>query len=52
MFGLNQMTKEKEQGLYRLNWLDRRGEYYSERECCYCAGCLEIAQPFMLSWFR
>lgn len=52
MFGLNQTKREKEKGVYRLNWLDLRGQYYSEIECCYAAGCLEIARPFMLSSFR
>jgi len=52
MLGINQTSVEKERGIYRLNWLDRRGEAYSEREVCYTAGCLDIADPFIKSWFK
>lgn len=51
MFALNRSDGEKRQGVYRLNWLDRRDEPYSEREVCFVAGCLEIGQPIMLSHF-
>jgi hypothetical protein len=51
MFALNRSDAEKKLGVYRLNWLDRRDEAYSERECVYVAGCLEIARPMMLSHF-
>lgn len=51
MFAINRTDSEKEKGIYRLNWLDRRDEAYSERRVCYCAGCLEIASPFMISHY-
>lgn len=51
MFALNRSDAEKRMGVYRLNWLDRRDEAYSEREVCYVAGCLETAQPMILSHF-
>ena len=45
MLGINQTPQEKEQGIYRLNWLARRQSYYSERQCVFTASCLEIANP-------
>jgi hypothetical protein len=52
MFGLNQTDTEKKEGLYRLNWLVRREEEYSETEVCYVAACLDVCHPTVLSSFR
>lgn len=51
-FGLNQTDGEKEKGLFRLNWLVRREEDYSERAVCHVAGSLAIANPAMFSIFK
>jgi hypothetical protein len=51
MFALNQSDAEYKQGVYRINWLDRRDEPYSQREFCYVAGCLAVARPMMMSYY-
>jgi hypothetical protein len=49
MIGLNQTTDEKEQGIYRLNWVLLRGGRYSDRRCVKLAGCLELGNPCVRS---
>ena len=51
MVGVNQNSKEKEEGLFRLNWIVRRGAKYSENRCCHVAGCLDIGAPAIRSLF-
>jgi hypothetical protein len=51
MIGLNQTAQEKERALMRLNWIDLRERKYSERRCCYVAGCFEIANMAIRSVF-
>lgn len=41
--GLNQTDYEKERGVMRLNWIQRREEYYVQTKCVYVAGCVELA---------
>jgi hypothetical protein len=49
MIGINQTDKEKEQGLYRLNWIVLRGGRWSERQVVWTAGELAIACPCLVS---
>ena len=51
MIGINQKEGEKEQEIYRLNWVVLRGEKYSPSRDCYAAGCLAVAHPLMVSCF-
>jgi hypothetical protein len=51
MFGLNQTNEEKEQQIWRLNWLVLREQEFVETHCVHVAGCLAIANPFMKSTF-
>lgn len=51
MIGINQTDKEKEKGIQRLNFLVLREEDYSERKCCYVAGCLAVAAPAIRSYY-
>ncbi len=52
MVGINQTDREKENGLYRLNWvIPYREMDMAESRHIWCAGCLAIEQPFMLSSF-
>ena len=51
MVGINQNAKEKDAGIYRLNWIVLRELEFSERKCVYCAACLPIADPCVLSTF-
>jgi hypothetical protein len=50
-FGLNATVEEKKLGITRLNWLVLREEDFIETQCCYTAGCLAIASPFIKSVF-
>lgn len=47
--GINQSDEEKEQGIYRLNWIVRREWQYSRKKVCHVAGCLALARPIILS---
>lgn len=49
--GLNQTPAEKEQGIMRLNNLKKRRGGYSETQCVWVAGCLELANPAVRSAF-
>ena len=51
MIGINQKEGEKEQEIYRLNWVVLRGEKYSPARDCFAAGCLAVAHPLMVSCF-
>lgn len=49
MVGINQTEIEKQQGLYRLNWvLLREGDYYETR-CVWTAACLTLSNPAVKS---
>lgn len=49
--GINQTDDEKKQGIYRLNWVVRREEEFSEYRCAAVAGCLALVRPVMVSVF-
>lgn len=49
MIGLNQSPDEKLDGLLRYNWLVLREEEFLVQRFCYLAGCLDIANPCLLS---
>jgi len=51
MLGLNATEEEQGMGVYRLNWIKRREEAYTESRCVYVAGCLNIGRPHMVSAF-
>lgn len=51
MVGLNQNDEEKERNIMRLNWIDLREAWYSERKCCYVAVCPELANMSIRSVF-
>ena len=51
MIGINQTDKEKEDGIYRLNWVVLRGGKWSESQVVWTAGDLAIASPCMVSAF-
>lgn len=48
-FGLNQTDDEKDQGIYRYNWLVLREDGFSATRPVYVAGCLDICRPNMVS---
>lgn len=49
MIGINQTSGEKGMGVIRLNWVVRREAEASQERCVYAAGCLGLADPFMIS---
>ena len=51
MVGINQTDKEKEKGLYRLNWVVARELDFGERKCLWTASCLAIGNPCVHSTF-
>lgn len=51
MIGLNQTDIEKEQGIMRLNWIDRREGAYNEKDCVNIAVCLELGLPCICSCY-
>ena len=51
MIGLNVTDEDKEQGRFRLNFLDRRDAAFTEGRQVHVAGCLEIRCPVMKSVF-
>ncbi len=51
MIAINQTPMEKDAGVYRLSLPAARESELSESTCLYVAGCLAIANPFMLSIF-
>ncbi len=51
MIGINQTTKEKESGLFRLNWVLSRELEFGEDRCCWCASALAVGNPVVKSTF-
>jgi hypothetical protein len=51
MVGINQTRREKERGVYRLNWVVLREGEFIEEHCVHVAGCLGLANPAMKSAF-
>lgn len=51
MFGLNQTPREKELGVYRLNWLALRESEFDTSKVVHVAGCLDSASPAIKSCF-
>lgn len=49
MLAINQRDSEKKADIFRLNWIQRRYEPYSESRVVYVAGCLALANPVMVS---
>ncbi len=49
--GINQTVREKEHGLFRLNWIVLRGGDFSEEQGVTVAGCLALANPAVKSTF-
>jgi ACT domain-containing protein len=51
LVGINQTAEEKEQGLYRLNWVFLRDGKWSDTQTVWAAGELAIACPCVISTF-
>jgi len=51
MLGLNAIEEEQEKSIFRLNWVKRREEAYTESRCVHVVGCLHIGRPHMFSTF-
>lgn len=51
MCGINQTRDEKEDGIYRLNWIVLRESEFNVSRCVYVAGCLDIGNPAVRSTF-
>lgn len=51
MLGINQTSEEKQQGLYRLNWIFLRDGEWADTQTVWTAGSLAIANPAILSSF-
>jgi hypothetical protein len=49
MIGINQKPDEKEDEVYRLNWIVLRGEKFVVTRQCFTAGCLSIGNPAIKS---
>lgn len=47
--GINCSDLEKDGGIYRLNWMANRDVFFPSYQCCWCAACLPIANPCILS---
>lgn len=47
--GVNATSEESSMGQLRLNWIVRREEAFSENYCLFCASCLDLANPIVLS---
>jgi len=47
--GINCTDEEAARGIIRLNWVVRREDAFSETHCLWCASCLDICSPIMLS---
>jgi hypothetical protein len=52
MIGINQTEREKEQEIYRLNWVVLRDSPFLESRCVGTAGCLAIGCPAIVSTWR
>jgi len=51
MCGLSATEPEQELGLMRLNWIVLRESRFTESQCVHVAGCLDIANPALISTF-
>lgn len=51
VYGINQTETEKDSGIMRLNNIKKRRGTYKESFCVHVAGCLELANPAVLSTF-
>lgn len=51
MIGINQTPREKKLGILRYNWVVRRKRAYDSSHCVTLAGCLDVANPAILSIF-
>lgn len=51
LIGLNATEPEIALGLMRLNWIVLRESKFTESQCVHVAGCLDIANPAVLSTF-
>lgn len=49
MIGINQLDREKEIGVYRLNWVELREAEFHSKRCVHVAGCLDLGNPCMVS---
>lgn len=49
MVGLNVTAEEKQLGVTRLNWIDRREGEFSDKHCVHVAGCLSVGDPAVKS---
>jgi hypothetical protein len=49
MIGVNMTDEEKSKQIVRYNWIVRREGAFSESDCLYCASCLSIASPIVVS---
>lgn len=49
--GINQTEEEKDLGIMRLNLLKGRHMKHNRSQCVRVAGCLDIANPAITSWF-
>lgn len=49
IIGLNQTADEKKEGVWRLNWVVRRSEAYTDTGFVRVAGCLAIGCPVLVS---
>lgn len=47
--GVNQTDEEKKLGMFRLNWLVRREEDFSETYCLWIGHCLAVANPIVVA---
>ena len=43
MLGINQVEDEKEQGIYRYNYIVSRNQFFKETKCVYLASCLSMS---------
>ena len=50
LFGINQTDTEKENGVFRLNWILKRSGAFHAKHVVHCVGCLAIANPFVESF--
>jgi hypothetical protein len=51
MLGINQTTREKKQGIYRLNWVFLRDGAWADSQTVMTAGNLSLACPCIISSF-
>lgn len=49
MIGINVNSKEKDQGMARINWVVRRKGHYNDQHYCRVAGNLDIGNPCIIS---